>query len=170
MNFLLSLEFIYSVIALIFLSIIGYYWFYRIRKIADGYLNDVCEVINCQPVSQKRLIPLYSKDEIKGVYKNREVVAGIQYLGLGFEWMPLPYIKIKLKDVIRYNYNRIPNFAFIQRGGWLVFKINERLTWGVFDKNYDRFFTKDFIIITLERLLSVADDAERGKTLREIFK
>ncbi len=169
MNLLLSLEFVYFVIAVIFLSLTGYCWLYRIRKIVDSYLNISCEIIDCQQTAKKRFFPLYSKSEIVGVYKDRQVIAGIQYIGLGFEWMPLTYIRIKLKDVIRYNHNRVPNFAFIQ-SGWLVFKINERLTWGILDKNYTRFFTKDFIVITLTRLLTVAEDVERGKTLEEIFK
>jgi hypothetical protein len=97
------------------------------------------------------------------------VILGIQYVGLGFEWMPLPQIRIKLKDVLRYNYSRVPDFAYI-KSGWLVFRIKDRLVWGVFDKSYPRFFTKNFIIITLTRLLAVAEDAERGKTLGEIFK
>ncbi|MDD5291579.1 MAG: hypothetical protein PHY46_00120 [Candidatus Omnitrophica bacterium] len=169
MDLLFSLEFIYFVIGAIFLSVISYYWLYRIRKIVSGYLNISCEIISCQEKPRKRLMPLYSKGEIEGVYKGRQVIIGIQYIGLGFEWMPLPYIRVKLKDVIRYNYNRIPDFAFIQ-SGWLVFRIKDRLTWGILDKNYTRFFTEDFMVIALTRLLSVAEDAERGKTLEEIFK
>ncbi len=169
MSVLLSLKTIYLLIALVFLSLIGYFWCYRIKKIIDNYLEILCGVIDCIPLKKIRLLPLYSKNEVKSKYQNREVIAGIQYVGLGFEWMPLPYIRIKLKDVIRYNYNRVPNFAFI-KSGWLIFRIKERLVWGIFDKNYNRFFTKEFIIIALTRLLAVADDAERGKTLEEIFK
>jgi len=169
MDLLLSPEFIYLVIGIIFLSITGYCWFYRIRKIVGSYLNISCEIINCQKKPARRLVPLYSKAEATGVYKGREVIIGIQYTGLGFEWMPLPYIRVKLKDVIRYNYNRIPDFTFIQ-SGWLVFRIKDRLTWGIFDKNYMRFFTEDFIVIVLTRLLAVAEDVERGRTLEEIFK
>ncbi|MDD5005283.1 MAG: hypothetical protein PHS93_02105 [Candidatus Omnitrophica bacterium] len=163
------LKTIYLIIFIVFISLIGYFWLYRIKKTVDGYLDILCEFINCKPMSKRGILPIYSKHEIAGTYNNRQVIAGVQYVGLGFEWMPLPYIKIKLRDVIRYNYDRIPNFAFI-KNGWLVLKIKERLVWGVFDKNYSRFFTKDFIIITLTRLLAVADDAERGKTLEEIFK
>lgn len=169
MNSLFSLKFIYFIIAISFLFLIGYLWFYRIRKYIDSYLEVLYDIIYCKPEKKYRLLPLYSKNEIRGTYKDREIVAGIQYTGLGFEWMPLPYIKIKLKEVIRYNYDRIPYFAFI-KNGWLVLKIKERLVWGIFDKNYSRFFTRDFIIITLTRLLVVVEDAERGKTLGEIFK
>jgi len=169
MNFLLSLKFIYSVIGIIFLSAVGYGWFYLVRNTVESYLNNLCEIINCPQPAQKRIFPFYSKSEVTGTFKDRQVIAGLQYIGLGFEWMPMPFIRIKLKDVIRYNYNRIPNFAFIERG-WLVLRINERLTWGIFDKSYVRFFTKDFINVALERLLSVAEDAERGKTLGEVFK
>ena len=169
MEFLPSLKIIYIIISAVFLFIIGYFWFYRICRIIDSYLEMLYNIIDCKPIKKRRLLPLYSKNEARGTYKGREVIAGVQYAGLGFEWMPLPHIRIKLKDVIRYNYNRIPDFAFI-KSGWLVFKIKERLAWGVFDKNYNRFFTKEFIIITLTRLLAVAEDAERGKTLGEIFK
>ena len=169
MDSLFFLKFIYLIISIVFFLVIGYCWFYRIRRTIDSYLELLCEIVDCKSVKRHRLLPIYSKNEIIGTYKDRQVIAGIQYIGIGFEWMPLPYIRIKLKDVIRYNYDRIPDFAFIKRG-WLVFRIRERLTWGVFDKNYDRFFTKDFIIIALTRLLAVAEDAERGKTLEEIFK
>lgn len=169
MESLLSLKLIYLIIAVIFFSLIGYSWFYRIRRIIDSYLKLICEIIDCKSIQKRRLMPFYSKNEMVGTYKDRQVIAGIKYVGLGFEWMPLPYIKVKLNDVIRYNYNRIPNFAFIKRG-WLVFRIRERLTWGIFDMNYNRFFTKEFIIIALTRLIAVAEDAERGMTLEEIFK
>ena len=169
MESLLSLKFIYFIISVVFLSTVGYSWFYRIRRTIDDYLDMLSEIIDCKLIRKHRLLPLYSKNELTGTYRGRQVIAGIQYIGLGFEWMPLPYIKIKLKDVIRYNYNRIPDFAFIKRG-WLIFRIKERLVWGIFDKNYNRIFAKEFIIIALTRLLAVADDSERGKTLEEIFK
>lgn len=169
MNLLFSLKFIYFIISIFFLFLIGYFWFYRIRKIIDSYLGVLCEIFDCKPIKKHRFFPFYSKSEIRGTYKGREIAAGIQYTGLGFEWMPLPYMKIKLKEVIRYNYDRIPYFAFI-KNGWLILKIKERLVWGIFDKNYSRFFSRDFIVITLTRLLAVVEDAERGKTLGEIFK
>lgn len=169
MNTELSLENIYIIIGSVFLAIIGYIWLFRIRKIINNYLNLVCEIINCEPSKKFRLLPVYSKDEIRGTYKDREIIVGLQYVGLGYEWMPLPYIRIKLKDVIRYNYSRVPDFAII-KSGWLVFKIKDRLVWGVLDRGYSRFFTKNYIIIILTRLLAVAEDAERGRTLGEIFK
>jgi len=169
MESLPSLETIYIIIGSIFVILIGYVWFFRIRRIIDAYLELVCNIIDCDPKKVRRMFPLYSKNEIAGKYQGREVITGVQYVGLGFEWMPLPHIRVKLRDVIRYNYHRIPNFAYI-KNGWLVFRIKERLVWGVFDRNYSRFFTKDFIIITLTSLLAVAEDSERGRTLEEIFK
>jgi len=169
MEFTLSLKNIYIIISAILLLTVGYAWLYRIRKIISGYLELLCNIIDCKQKLKRRLLPFYSKHEVKGNYKEREVIAGVQYVGLGFEWMPLPHIRIKLKDVIRYNYNRIPDFAYI-KSGWLVFRIKERLIWGIFDRNYKRFFTKEFIIIALTRLLAVTEDVERGRTLEEIFK
>lgn len=169
MEFLPSLEMIYIILALLFLFIIGYYWFFRIRRTVDAYLELLCNIVNGESRKGIRLLPLYSKNEVVGKYKDREVIAGILYLGVGFEWMPLPHIRIKLKDVIRYNYNRIPDFTYI-KNGWLIFKIKERLVWGVFDKSYNRLFTKDFIIITLTKLLAIAEDVERGRTFGEVFK
>ena len=165
----LMFNFIFLIIFGLILLIAGYFWFYRLRKVIDDYLNIVCVVLNCNIEKKHRLSPFYSKHEISGIYKDRAVIVGIQYVGLGFEWMPLPYIKVKLKDVLRYNYNRLPDFTYIKMG-WLIFRIKERLAWGVFDKGYNRFFTKDFIVIALTKLLAVAEDAERGKTLEEIFK
>ncbi|MFC1709213.1 hypothetical protein ACFL2J_04050 [Candidatus Omnitrophota bacterium] len=164
-----SLKNVYIIVGFTFLAVVGCFWFFRIRKIINAYLDLVCNIIDHEPKKSLRLLPLYSKNEIMGKYKGRDVIIGIQYVGLGFEWMPLPHIRVKLKDVIRYNYSRVPDFAYIKRG-WLVFKIKERLIWGIFDKNYTRFFTKDFIIITLARLMAVAEDTERGRTLGEIFK
>lgn len=169
MESLLSLKTIYITIGTFFLLIVGYFWFFRIRRTINGYLELVCDIIDCEQTMKIRLLPLYSKNEITGKYKGRDVIIGVQYVGLGFELMPLPHIRIKLKDVIRYNYSRIPDFSYI-KSGWLLFKIKERLVWGVFDKNYNRFFTKDFIVITLTRLLAVAEDVERGRTLGEVFK
>lgn len=169
MKELLSLYNIYIIIGSLLILLIGYFWLFSIRRIINNYLEFVCNIIDCKSPRKKRLLPVYSKNEIKGKYKGREVIAGVQYVGLAFEWMPLPHIRIKLNDVIRYNFSRVPDFAYIKRG-WLIFKIKERLLWGVFDKNYSRFFTKDFIIITLTRLLAVAEDAEKGRTLKEIFK
>jgi hypothetical protein len=164
-----SLEIIYIVILSLFIILIGYFWFYRIRKIINNYLNVLCDVINCKKEQKIRILPFYSKNELIGNYKDREVIAGVLYAGVGFEWMPLPHIRIKLKDVIRYNYTRIPDFAFV-KNGWLVFRIKERLVWGIFDRGFPRFFTKEFIIISLTRLAAVAEDAERGRTLGEIFR
>ncbi|MFH1621518.1 MAG: hypothetical protein ABIA97_00145 [Candidatus Omnitrophota bacterium] len=169
MEFMLLFKNVYIIISAIILLTTGYIWFYRIRKIVSGYLELLCNIIDCKSKPKRRFIPFYTKHEIKGDYKNREVIAGVRYVGLGFEWMPLPHIRVKLKDVIRYNYNRIPDFAYI-KSGWLIFRIKERLVWGVFDRNYRRFFTKEFIIIALTRLLAVAEDSERGRTLEEIFK
>lgn len=166
---LLSLQNIYIVIGSIFLVVVGYFWLFRIRKIINNYLELVSNIVECKTPKKNRFLPVYSKNEITGKYEGREVIVGVQYVGLAFEWMPLPHISIKLNDVIRYNFSRVPDFAYIKRG-WLIFRIKERLVWGVFDKNYSRFFTKDFIIITLTRLLAVAEDAEKGRTLKEIFK
>ena len=148
---------------------IGYGWFYRIRRFVESYLYDLADVVGSRPLRKNRWLPFYSKYEVAGVFKDRQIIAGIKYSGIGIEWMPLPYIKIKLKEVIRYNLNRMPEYAYIDKG-WLVFKVKHRLVWGIFDKDYGRFFTKDFIVITVTRLLSVADDLERGKTIEEVFK
>lgn len=169
MNNLFSLSSIYLIISILFLSLVGYFWFYYIRKIINNYLVMLCEIIDCKLIKKPRLLPLYSKNELTGTYKDRQVIAGVQYIGIGFEWMPLPYLMIKLKDVIRYNYSKLPDFTFIKKD-WLVFRIKERLVWGIFDRNYSRFFSKDYIVIALARLLAVAEDVERGRTLEEIFR
>ena len=149
--------------------VIGYEWFYRIRRFVDSYLDELSRAVGTRPLRKRRLLPLYSKYEVAGVLKGRQVIGGVKYSGVGIEWMPFPYIKIKLKEVIRYNVNRLPEFAFIDKG-WLVFKIKHRLVWGIFDREYSRFFTKDYILIALTRLIAVADDLERGKTMNEVFK
>jgi hypothetical protein len=42
--------------------------------------------------------------------------------------------------------------------------------WGIFDKNFEQVLSKNYLIIALERLLATAEDVERGRTLKEIFK
>jgi len=149
--------------------VIGYGWFYRVRRLVNLYLQNFSEIIGSKPLRKNRFLPFYSKYEIAGVYKGRQIIGGIQYSGLGIEFMPLPYLKLRLKEVIRYNIERLPEFAYIEKG-WLVFKHKHRLVWGIFDKEYERLFTREFILITLARLLAVAEDLERGKTIEEIFK
>ena len=146
-----------------------YFWFFRIRRLIDGYLDVMYELLQCQSAKRHRLFPLYMKEELVGSYQGREVVCGIRYRNRGFELMALPFIKIKLKSVIRYNYQRLPYFAQIERG-WLVLHITKQLPWGMFDKEYLKLFTKESLVITLTRLLAVAEDVERGKTLQEVFK
>lgn len=151
------------------LLVVAYFWFFRIRRLISGYLNALCDLVHCPPKTRYRWLPFYSRNEIAGLYKTRELVGGIRYLGRGLEWMPLPYIKIKLKEVIRYNYRRLPYFAKIEHG-WLVLHITENLPWGLLDKRYRQFFTKQYLVIMLERLVAVAEDVERGRTMGEIFK
>lgn len=149
--------------------IVVYFWFFRIRRLVSGYFDVLCKLINCVPRKKYNIIPFYTKNEVEGFYQERMVVGGICYIGKKSEWMPLPFIKIKLKSVIRYNYSRLPNFAVIEND-WLVLRIDESLPWGMLSKDYPHFFTEEYISIALSRLLAVAEDVERGRTMEEVFK
>jgi len=145
------------------------FWCCRLSRIINRYLQTLGVIMQTVPLRGPQVMPLYSKYEVAGVYKDWQVLGGIKYRSVGIEVLPLPYIKIKLQPVIRYNLERLPNFTAIEKDRWLVFKVKHKLAWGIFDREYESFFSHDFIVNILERLVAVAEDLERGKKVEDIF-
>lgn len=155
-------------IALIF-CVLVVWWFYLIITLVNSFLKSGFEVTGGRPVNGKGMPPFYKIVEIQGTYKGRDVLLGVLFTGFKNEYMPLPHIQMRLKDTLGYNINRLPNYATIQKN-YLVFKVRLSALWGVFDKSYPPVFSKSYLVIALEKLLATAEDVERGRTAKEIFR
>lgn len=149
--------------------ILVFWWFYRITALIEPFLKDAQELLAGEWLGKSRSFLFYKKEEIKGRYKGREVFVGIVYAGLRGEFMPLPHVRMRLKEAMGYNLNRLPNYAVIEKR-FLIYKVKPALLWGVFDKNYPGLFGKNNLSIALEKLLSTAEDVERGRTVKDVFK
>lgn len=155
-------------LAAIFVGLV-FWWFFLVAGLVEAFLKAALEVLGGTFLTKGRIAPFYQMHEVKGVYKGREVVVGVVFSGLKGEFLPLPHIQMKLREAIGYNFNRLPNYAVIEKGN-LVYKVKLSVLWGVFDKNFPQVFSKNYLIIALEKLLSTAEDVERGRTVKEIFK
>jgi hypothetical protein len=160
-NFLLGLTAIFFVLVV--------WWFYKISTLVNVFLKASLNVIGGVPLVKGRILPIFLPEEIKGSYKGRDVVVGVHYSGLKGEFLPLPNIRMRLREVIGYNLNRLPNYAVIEKN-CLVFKVKISVLWGIFDKNFPQVFTKSYLVVALEKLVATAEDVERGRTLKEVFK
>ena len=145
------------------------WWFVRVVMLVGVFLKAAKEVIGDNGALKSRLLPYYYQEEVKGSYKGREVSIGIIYAGLQGEFLPLPYIRMRLKEAVGYNTNRLPHYAVIEKN-FLIYQSKLSVLWGIFDKNFEHVLSKNYLIIALERLLATAEDVERGRTLKEIFK
>lgn len=153
----------------IFIVLLIFSWFYRVNTLIRIFLKASKEILGYDGSIKTMLAPFYKKEEVKGSYKGREVVIGVVYSGLKGEFLPLPYIQMRLKEALGYNINRLPNYAIIEKN-CLIYKVKLSVLWGVFDKNYPQVFSKNYLVIALEKLLSTAEDVERGRTVKELFK
>ena len=158
---------LYGVGACIILLVFS--WFYRVNSLIRNFLKASKEVLGADGSIKTLFAPFYNKEEVKGSYKGREVVIGVIYSGLKGEFLPLPSIQMRLKEALGYNINRLPNYAIIEKN-CLIYKVKLSLLWGVFDKNFPQVFSKNYLVIALEKLLSTAEDVERGRTVKELFK
>ncbi len=144
-------------------------WAYRVSALVEVFLKAAREVLGSKPLTKTHLPFFYNQEEIRGSYKGREVTLGVVYSGLGTEFLPLPRIAMSLKETVGYNINRLPNYAAIEKN-LLIYKVKLSVLWGVFDKNYPQVFSRNYLIIALEKLLATAEDVERGRSPKEIFK
>jgi len=155
-------------LALVFLGLV-FWWFYIVITLSSGFIKNGIELIGGKFINNKPMPPFYRIIEVKGIYKGRETELGILFASIKNEFKPLPYIRVRLKETIGYNTNRVPDYARIDKN-YLVYIVKFSAIWGVFDKNYPSLFTKTYLTIALEKLLGTAEDVERGRTLKEIFK
>jgi len=146
-----------------------FWWFYLILTLVSGFLKIGKGVISGQFVNGNTTPPFYRITEIKGSYKGREAYLGVMFAGYKNEFMPLPHIRLKLKETVGYNLNRVPDYAVIEKY-YLVYKVKFSALWGVFDKNYPSLFSKNYLIDALEKLLSSAEDVERGRDQQRILQ
>jgi hypothetical protein len=140
----------------------GLVWYYRVITLAECFLKAAAQLLS-DP--QRKKTPggiFYSKDELTGNYKGREVIIGIEHTGFKGEFLAIPCIQMRLKDTMGYNLNRLPHYAFVDKKK-IVYKIKLNVLWGIFDNNYPQVFSQSFLIISLERLLASSEDLERGR-------
>ncbi len=158
----------YIIAGLVFLFMaLVFWWFYRVCVLVNAFLKYGAEVIGGRPSKGARIQPFYKKVELSGTYKGREVLLGILFAGFKNEFLPLPFIQMKLKESIGYNKNRLPNYAAIEKN-LIVYKVKLSVLWGVFDKAYPQVFSRNYLVIALEKLLATAEDVERGRTINEV--
>lgn len=146
-----------------------FYWVYRVFRLMKFFVAMSMEILRGTLLVPKIPAFFHVKDEVKGVYQGREVVAGIVFSGLNEEFLPLPYIRVTLKETIGYNLNRLPHDAEIQKN-FLVYKPRVSFLWGVFDRDYLQLFSHRHFLMLLEKFWVAAEDLERGRTIKEIFK
>lgn len=139
------------------------WWAVRSSMAIEHLLASAWEVL--APLSDQRA---HLGQTAKGVYKGRNVLIGAMFSGFKGEFLPLPDIRMELKDTMGYNTNRLPHYAKIE-GRELVYIPKLTLNWGVFDKTFPKIFSKNYLIIALEKMLTTAEDVERGRTLKEFF-
>lgn len=147
-----------------------FWWFYRVEKLVRIFLKSAKEILGLKDKTGFRILPIYNKEEVRGIYKGREVSIGVVFAGFKGEYLPLPHIQMRLNEAMGYNTNRLPNYAKIEKN-ILIYKVKLSVLWGVFDKNFPPVFGKNYLLIALEQLLTTAEDVERGRTtLKEVYK
>lgn len=151
------------------IGLVFFWWSYRVIRIVRAFFRNTIDVIGGEYVEQRKFRIFFKKEEIRGVYQGRQVLFGVDYSGFNGEFLPLPFIQMKLKEVISYNYHRLPNYATIEKNN-LIFKVKVSLLFGVFDKNYPKVFSRNYFVIALEKMIATAEDVERGRAISDIFK
>lgn len=150
-------------------ALVAFIWFYRVVRIVHAFLGNVKEVIGGKDINHRKSVMFFRKEELSGFYKGRQVIIGVDYSGFNGEFLPLPFIQMKLKEAISYNYHRLPNYTTIEKNN-LIFKVKVAILFGVFDRNYPKVFSRNYLIIALEKMLATAEDVERGRTISDMFK
>ena len=149
--------------------VVVFAWVGRVAVLAYRFLRVAVDVIEEPQRQRKGYFLFFGKDELRGTYKGRDVVIGIATAGIKKEMMSFPYIALRLREAIGYNLNRLPHYAVIEKG-FVVYRIKLSGLLAVFDKSYPQFFSRNYLIIALDRLFATAEDLERGRTYGEVFK
>ena len=144
-------------------------WVVRVAVLAHRFLHIAAGIIEDPQWQRKGPGLFYGKDELRGTYKGRDVTLGITTAGFRGELMSFPHIALRLRDAIGYNLNRLPHYAVIEKGA-VVYRMKFSGLLAVFDRSYPQFFSRNYLIIALDRLFATAEDLERGRTYGEVFK
>ncbi len=144
-------------------------WVARVCRPVESFLASARGLLSGAVLRKGRVPPFYIREEVKGIYKGRDVCVGIVFSGFKGEFLPLPLVRMRLREVIGYNSSRLPNYAKIDKN-FIVYKPAASLLWGVFDRGYPLLFSDNYLSIALEKLLATAEDVERGRTINELYK
>ncbi len=143
-------------------------WLARTRVVIQHFLKASREVLGVPEVPLPSWRLFFSRHEVSGIYKGRDVQVGVRYSGIKNAFLPLPLICMMLKETMGYNTARLPQYAVIEKNT-LVFLPKANLPWSVFDKAFDKVFSKNYLILALEKMMATAEDLERGHPSREVF-
>jgi hypothetical protein len=158
---------IYLILFFVFIVGMALVWYYRVITLTENFLKIATKLLSDAQRMKSSSGIFYRKEELSGTYKGREVVIGIEHTGIKSEFMAIPCIQMRLKAAMGYNLNRLPHYATLDKK-MVVYKVSLNVLWGIFDKNYPQVFSQSFLIMSLERLLSTAEDLERGRTSMEL--
>jgi len=158
----------YLSIGVCFVAVIAAAWVCRVAFLARRFLDMAAQVVETQGRRTKHLF-FYEKDEMRGIFKGRDVVIGISHAGLRGEGMSFPFIALRLHETMGYNLDRLPHYAVIEKD-LVVYCMKSFGLLGVFGMSYPLFFSRKTLIIALDRLFATAQDLEGGRTYREVFE
>jgi len=144
-------------------------WLGRVAVLAHRFLRVAAGVLEEPQWQRPCPFLFYGTDELRGTYKGRDVIIGVAFAGIKGELMSFPHIALRLREAIGYNLNRLPHYAVIEKGH-VVYRMKFSVLLAVFDRNYPQFFSRNYLIIALDRLFATAEDLERGRTYEDVFK
>lgn len=153
----------------LFVLLVVFVWVGRVAVLAHRFLHTAAGVIEEPQWRRKGHLFFYGKDELRGTYKGRDVIIGIATAGIKGEMMSFPHIALRLREAIGYNLNRLPHYVVIEKG-FVVYRMKFSGLLAVFDKSFPQFFSRNYLIIALDRLCATAEDLERGRTYGEVFE
>lgn len=153
------------------ISLAGFivWWLVRTTLVIEHFLKASREVLGAEDARKVRRLPFFASREIQGSYKGRDVHIGVRYSGLKNIFLPLPRICVTLKETMGYNTGRLTQYAAIEKNT-LIFLPKVSLVLGVFDKGFEKVFSKNYLIMALEKMMATAEDLERGHPLKEILR
>jgi len=144
------------------------WWLVRTTLVIGHFLKASREVLGVEAVRLPPGLAFLANRQIRGIYKGRDIYIGVSYSGIKNIFLPLPRICMTLKETMGYNTGRLTQYAAIENNT-LVFLPKVSLALGVFDKGFEKVFSKNYLIMALEKMMATAEDLERGHPLKEVF-
>ena len=140
--------------------LLGVYWLRLVRLCVEPFLEEAAGLCEGQRTQKKGWPLFYKREEVRGHYKGREVSIGIIYTGMVYEYVPLPYIRMKLRgDIVSFNIKRLSDYAVVEDGD-IVYKVKPQIIWGVFDRQYQQIFSRKSLVVVLDSLFTAAENVE----------